>query len=103
MKIGDKTRAKVIQQIEELLETYRDKIETAYCNTEDIFAVTFKTKFIPAGDGTKVITQISFVESKVTDAQAAVVVEKQLDLFENDNVESVSFTHKDKTVTIGRG
>ena len=88
MKIGDKTRAKVVQQIFNLLETYQDKIETAYCNTEETFAVTFKTKFCPAGNGTKVVTQISFVESKVTDAQAAVVVEKQLDLFKDENVET---------------
>jgi len=91
MKIGEKTRAKVLEQIENLLKTYQDKIEAAYCLSVEPFAVAIAVKFHAAGrSGTKVTTKLSFVESKITDGLSEVVDEQQMELFDDSNVESIA-------------
>jgi len=103
-KIGIKTRAKVVEQITGLLETYSNKIEAAYCLSDEPLAVGFKTKFNAAGrSGVKVVTQITFIESKITDGLSEVVDEQQMGLFDDKDVESVSVAHGGKTVYLKGG
>jgi len=103
-KIGVKTRAKVLEQIGGLLETYQDKIEAAYCLSDEPFAVAIAVKFHAAGrSGTKVTSKITFVESKITDGLSEVVDEQQMGLFDDKDVESVSMSHGGKTVYLKGG
>lgn len=81
MKIGPKTRAKAVELMGDLLESYQQQIETAYCKTDDPFDVSLKLRFAPAGShGTKIVAKISFVESEIADEVAEVIDEEQMQL-----------------------
>lgn len=67
MKIADKTREGILNQIEALLKDYEEEIDEAYCKSEKKFSIGFKVDLIPNKDMIRIKTGISFTQSKIKD------------------------------------
>ncbi len=81
MRIGEKTFKKVSEQVLGLMLESEGKINQAFLRSEDDFAISFKAKIKPNGNGTKIETKISFTVEKFEDTSTGTVSEIQASLF----------------------
>ena len=84
--VGPKTLDQIQRQIEELFDTYRDKISLAIKKNENKLTVAFNVELaLSPNNNVAVQTSIGFVESKIKDkSDLAMVSEIQADMFEAD-------------------
>lgn len=81
MHIGPLTLAKAMHQVGSLLEKYKIAIDVAYTKADCQLDIDFKVKLRADRKGTKVLSAISFVESRVKDGEGETVNESQLEMF----------------------
>ena len=69
MRIGEKTIATILEQIEGLMRDHQTKLNKALNQCDDpALAITFKAKVEPTGgDSLKIETGIAFIMEKVAD------------------------------------
>lgn len=74
--IGKKTLNEAADMLKTQLLDYQAEIDTAYCQSDEKkFPVSLKLKFEPAGSGTVVTSEITFVADKVKDSNEKVIDE----------------------------
>ena len=81
MRIGNKTIARIVEDLEHHLHVYQEDINEAYLKADDALAITLTARLSPDKGRTKVETGISFVAEKIKDKVTAYVDEDQQDLF----------------------
>ncbi len=83
--IGPKIAAQIIGDVQGLLVEHLHQMDVAYTASDDGLSITFGVKLslpkVHEGEGVKVDTSMTFVESKVKDSRSGVINEKQKDLF----------------------
>lgn len=84
--VGPKTLGQIQRQIEELFDTYQDKISLAIKKNENKLTVAFNVELaLSPNNNVAVQTSIGFVESKIKDkTDLAMVSEIQTDMFDGD-------------------
>lgn len=100
--IGEKTIERIKEDIGDLLTSYRSAIEGAYLTQEKNLKVGLSVDLSPGKHPDEIIIEssISFTTGKVKDKIESTVDERQETMF--GGVESVTFTHGDKSVTLGK-
>ena len=78
-----------LNQVENLLADYMDKIDEAYIQAGDApLDIALKIQLKPAPEGQiKITTSLGFVESRVKDSQTVLVDPRQRNLFGEDDSE----------------
>jgi hypothetical protein len=84
--VGPKTLLQIQRQVEELFDTYQEKISLAIKKNENKLTVAFNVELaLSPNNNVAVQTSIGFVESKIKDkSDLAMVSEIQADMFEGD-------------------
>ena len=93
--VSQKVVKRTVEQIEGMLNSYREEMDGAYLSSESSLSVAIGINYKPEeGDKVKITTTIKFVQGKISDSYDTVFDEKQDELFDISDAKSTSGAKK---------